>query len=171
MFEGFTTFTWIHTIFSLVMLGSGIVVMTAMLRSQRRSGWSIVFFLTGLATSATGFGFPLNQFLPSHWIGVVSLIVLAIAVLARYAFFLAGTWRPVYVIGTVTALYLDVFVFIVQLFRKIPALRALAPTESEPPFVVVQLVALVIFVVLAIAAVRKFHPPPSTWALRQARSA
>jgi hypothetical protein len=168
MFQGFTTFTWIHTIFSLVMLGSGIVVMIALLRSQRRSIWSIVFLLTGLATSATGFGFlPIEQFLPSHWVGVISIVVLAITVLARYAFFLEGAWRWIFAVGAVIALYLDVFVFIAQLFQKVPALRALAPTQSEPPFLVVQLIALVGFVVLAIAAARKFHPPPSTWTMRQ----
>jgi hypothetical protein len=107
----------------------------------------------------TGFGFPIDAILPSHIVGIISLLVLAVVIIARYAFRLAGAWRTIYVIGAGVALYLNVFVLIVQLFQKVPALRALAPTQSEPPFAFAQGGALLIFVALIIAATIKFHPP------------
>src|SRR5262249_8753464 len=112
------------------------------------------------ATSATGFLFPVEHFLPSHAIGLISLLVLAVAVVARYARHLAGAWRRVYGIGAVTALYLHVFVPVVQLFQTVPALHALAPTQSEPPFLLAQLVVLALFAALAIAAAVRFRIDP-----------
>lgn len=158
MILGMSTFTFIHTALSLVALVAGIFVMIGLLGSKTLDGWTALFLATAVATSATGFGFPFDHFLPSHWVGVISLVVLALAILGRYVFHFAGAWRWVYAVGVVLALYLDVFVAIVQAFLKIPALTPLAPTQSEPPFAIAQGVALVIFVVLAIAAARKFHP-------------
>ena len=106
----------------------------------------------------TGFGFPFHQLMPSHVVAIISLVVLAIAVLARYALHLARAWRWVYVVCAVLALYFNFFVLTVQSFAKVSALRALAPTQSEPPFLVTQLVVLVLFIVLGIYAVKRFHP-------------
>jgi hypothetical protein len=105
----------------------------------------------------TGYFFPVHKFMPSHAVGIVSLIVLAIALLARYRYSLAGGWRRTYAIAAVVAQYLNFFVLIVQLFLKVPALHALAPTGTEPPFQIVQLTALVLFVVLGTRAAMKFH--------------
>jgi len=99
--------------------------------------------------------------LPSHKVGIISLVVLAVAILARYAFHLAGAWRRIYVISAAVALYLNVFVFIVQAFEKVPALRAMAPTQKEPPFLVAQLVVLAVFVGLTILAAKGFHTQPA----------
>ena len=116
--------------------------------------------MTTVATSVTGFGFPIDIILPSHIVGIISLVVLAIAIIARYAFHLSGFWRSVYVIGAGIALYLNVFVLIVQLFRKVPVLNALAPTQSEPPFALAQGALCLggLRRVLVIAAVIRFHP-------------
>ncbi|MGC1452216.1 MAG: hypothetical protein WA830_19470, partial [Candidatus Sulfotelmatobacter sp.] len=101
--------------------------------------------------------FPVEHILPSHVVGVISLVVLAVAILARYALHLAGAWRWIYVLCAVLALYLNIFVAVVQSFLKVPALKALAPTQKEPPFLVAQLAVMALFVVLGIFSVRKFH--------------
>ena len=111
-----------------------------------------------MLTSATGFGFT-APFGPSHVVGIISLVLLAAAIAALYLFHLEGAWRWVYALAQTIAQYLLVFVLVVQLFRKVPALAALAPTQSEPPFALVQGVVLVIFAALAVAAAVKFHPP------------
>jgi uncharacterized membrane protein SirB2 len=116
----------------------------------------------------TGFGFPFEHLLPSHKVGIISLVVLAVAVLARYAFHLAGAWRWIYVISAVVALYLNVFVAVVQAFEKVPALKALAPTQKEPPFLVAQLLVLAIFIMLGIFAVKRFRNGPVHAAARAA---
>jgi hypothetical protein len=152
------TYTLIHTVITLVMLVSGFIVVFGMLGSHRPGGWTALFLVTAVLTSATGFGFPFTKLLPSHIVGITSLVVLAVTILALYLFHLAGPWRWIYVIGVVLALWFDVFVAIAQAFLKIPALTALAPTQSEPPFAIAQGVGLVILVVLGIAAVIKFHP-------------
>lgn len=110
-------------------------------------------------TSVSGFGFPfsLDHLLPSHKVGILSLVVLAIAIPARYMFLLAGAWRRIYVIGAVLSLYLNVFVLVVQAFLKIPALHAMAPHGTEPPFVIAQVVVLALFVVLGVIAVKRFR--------------
>jgi hypothetical protein len=113
-----------------------------------------------VATSVTGFFFPFHGFLPSHTVGILSLVVLGIALLARQRFHLAGAWRRTYVITALIALYFNVFVLIAQMFQKIPALKALAPTQSDGPFKVTQLIVLVLFVVLTIQAAAKFHNDP-----------
>src|SRR2546423_4976171 len=121
------TFTSIHVVLSLEGISSGFVVMLGLLTARRLNGWTVLFLASTAATSATGFGFPFHQLLPSHKVGIVSLVVLVVAVLARYTFHLAGAWRWIYVVGSVVALYLNVFVFVVQAFEKVPALSALAP--------------------------------------------
>jgi hypothetical protein len=151
------TYTLIHVLISLAGIGTGLVVMFGLIAGRRLEGWTAAFLGTTVATSVTGFGFPFEHVLPSHVVGAISLVVLAAAIAARYAFHLRGAWRHVYVVTAALALYLNVFVGVVQSFLKIPALRALAPKQTEPPFVVSQGVVLVLFVVLAIAAAVRFR--------------
>jgi len=157
MIFSLATYTAIHVVLSLIGIGSGFVVMFGLFNGKRLDGWTMVFLASTVATSATGFGFPFTHFLPAHGVGVISLVVLTAAILARYAFHLAGNWRRIYVIGAVVALYLNVFVGIVQAFQKVPALKALAPTQSELPFLLTQLVVITLFVVLAVVAARRFR--------------
>jgi hypothetical protein len=153
------TFTAVHVVLSLIGIVSGLIVLFAMLGRKRLDGWTALFLATTVLTSVTGFFFPRGQLLPSHIVGGISLLVLAAAIVAFYVYRVAGAWRWIYVAGAVLALYLNVFVGIVQAFQKLPFLRSLAPTQSEPPFVVSQLVVLALFVLLGIMAVRRFHPP------------
>jgi hypothetical protein len=132
--------------------------MYGLLTAKRLNGWTALFLLTTVLTSVTGFGFPFDHLLPSHKVGIISLVVLAIAILARYPLRLAGAWRGVYIVTASIALYLNVFVLVVQSFEKVAALRALAPKQNEPPFLVAQVAVLVIFVVLTIMAAKKFRP-------------
>src|SRR5437867_1337453 len=152
-----STFTFVHVLLSLVGIGSGFIVFFGLLTGKRLDGWTAVFLAATVATSVTGFGFPFDHLLPSHIVGFISLVVLAAAIAARYAFHLRGAWRHVYVVCAVLALYLNVFVGVVQSFLKIPALRALAPKQTEPPFVVSQGIVLVAFTVLAIVAAIRFR--------------
>ena len=160
MIFGMTTFTFVHVVLSLIGIGSGLVVTYGLLTAKPLNGWTAVFLATTVATSVTGFGFPFGQFLPSHYVGVVSLVVLAIAIVARYPLHLACAWRWIYAVSAVTALYFNVFVGIVQAFRRVPALQAMAPTQSEPPFAITQLVVLALFAVLGIFAVIRFRTQP-----------
>ena len=153
-----STFTWVHTALSVAALIAGLIVVIGLFTSKTLGGWTAIFLATAIATSATGFGFPFKSFGASHWIGVISLVVLVLAVLARYVFHYAGAWRWLYAVCTVVAFYFLVFVLIAQAFKKVPALAALAPTLSEPPFAIAQVVAMVIFVVIAVATARKFRP-------------
>ena len=150
-------FTLFHVFLSLVGIGTGLIVLYGLLTSQRFDSWTKRFLITTVATSVTGFMFPVHQFMPSHAIGILSLIVLGIAIVARYRYHLAGGWRRTYVITALIALYLNFFVLIVQLFRKVPALKELAPTQSEPPFQITQLVVLLLFTVMTIRAAIKFR--------------
>ncbi|HEV1286722.1 MAG TPA: hypothetical protein VNU44_15480 [Bryobacteraceae bacterium] len=152
----FNALTIFHVALSLVGIGSGFVVVYGLLKSKYFSGWTSLFLVTTVATSVTGFLFPFHQFLPSHGVGILSLIVLAIAMLALYRYRLEGGWRRTFAITAVIALYFNFFVLIAQLFLKVPALHDLAPTQSEPPFQIAQLVALVLFVVLGVRAATKF---------------
>ena len=154
---GMTTFTFVHVLLSLIGIFSGFVVVFGLLVAKRLDGWTTLFLASTVLTSVTGFLFPFHGFLPSHGVGILSLLALAIAIFARYGRHLAGLWRRTYVITAVIALYLNVFVLIVQLFQKVPALKAIAPTQSEAPFKVTQLVALVIFVVLGGSAAIRFR--------------
>ena len=153
-----STFTWVHTALSVAALIAGLIVVIGLFSSKTLGGWTAIFLATAIATSATGFGFPFQSFGASHWIGVISLVVLVLAVLARYVLLYAGAWRWLYAVCTVVAFYFLVFVLIAQAFKKVPALAALAPTLSEPPFAIAQVVAMVIFVVIAVATARKFRP-------------
>lgn len=153
-----STFTTVHVIISLVAIASGIIVLFGMLGSKRLNGLTALFLFTTVLTSVTGFGFPFTHLSPAHKLGIMSLVVLAIAILARYSFHMAGSWRWIYVVTATMALYLNVFVLVVQSFEKAPALHALAPTQTEGPFKIAQLVVLVLFIVLTVVAVRKFHP-------------
>lgn len=152
-----STFTFVHVLLSLIGIAAGFVVVAGLLGSKRMDGWTAIFLSTTVLTSVTGFGFPVKQFLPSHAIGILSLIVLAAAILARYTYALAGVWRRVYVICSMIALYFNVFVAVVQSFLKVPALHALAPTGSEPAFVVAQSVVLLLFVGLGVLAGKRFR--------------
>jgi hypothetical protein len=155
-----STFTLVHVVLSLAGIVSGIVVVFGMLGANRLSGLTAFFLATTVLTSATAFLLPSTSFGPPQVIGALSLAVLAVAILALYIFGLAGFWRWVYVIGAMLALYLNCFVGVVQAFQKLPFLQPLAPTQSEPPFVVAQVVVMAIFIALGIGAVRKFHPAP-----------
>jgi len=159
MIFGMDTYTFVHVVISLVGIGSGLVVLVGLLTGKRLDGWTALFLLTTAATSLTGFGFPFDHLLPSHIVGIISLVALAVAAAARYVFHLAGFWRPIYVAGAVVSLYFNVFVLIVQLFLKVPALHALAPTQAEPPFAIVQGAVLVLFIVLGIVAAVRSRPP------------
>ncbi len=159
MIFGMPLFTFIHVVISLVAIVAGIITVQGWLTSRPREGWTALFFVTLAATSLTGFGFPFDHFLPSHWLGVLSLVALGFALLARYGFHYAGPWRWVYVVSFVLALYFDIFVAIVQAFQKIPPLTAL---QSGPAFVVTQLIALAACVALAIYSGARFHSPVAT---------
>jgi hypothetical protein len=152
-----STFTLLHVLISLAGIGSGFIVVYGLLTGKRLDGWTAIFLATTVLTSLTGFLFPVEHLLPSHVVGIISLLVLAIAILARYALHLAGAWRWVYVVCSVLALYLNSFVAVVQSFLKVPALKALAPTQKEPPFLVAQLIVMALFIVLGIFAVKKFQ--------------
>jgi hypothetical protein len=160
---GVATLITIHTIISLIAIGAGIVVMFGMLSSKRQDGLTAIFLLFTILTSATGFVIPpflSDKLLPSHMIGILSLVLLAVACIALYAMKLAGPWRSIYVVTALVSLYLNVFVLVIQSFLKVPFLHALAPSvpPAEPPFAVVQGIVLVFFVVMIVGAWRRFRP-------------
>jgi hypothetical protein len=150
------TFTVVHVIISLIGVVSGLVVLWAMLGRRRSEGWIAIFLGSTVLTSVTGFFFPLVKIGPPHVFGVISLVLLVPAVLALYRYRLAGPWRWVFLAGAMISLYLNIVVLVVQAFQKLPFLTALAPTQSEAPFLVVQLAVLVVFVALAVVGSRRF---------------
>jgi hypothetical protein len=158
-----STFTTVHVVISLIAIASGVIVMFGMLGSSTMPGLTAVFLLFTILTSVTGFMFPFEQLLPSHMIGILSLVLLAIACIALYGTKLSGVWRPIYVVTALASLYLNVFVLIVQGFLKVPALHELAPGNppAGPAFAVVQGVVLVFFAIVIIGAWRRFKPLPS----------
>ena len=158
MLAGTSTYTLVHVLISVVGIVSGFIVAFAMLDARRPGGWTLLFLATTLATSVTGFGFHREELLPSHIVGGISLALLGIAILALYVFALVRAWRWIYVVTALASLYLNVFVLAVQAFQKLPALHALAPTQTEPPFVATQALVLLAFVTLGAAALRRFHP-------------
>ena len=160
MIFGMTILTFVHVVLSLIGIFAGLVVMYGLLISKHSKGWTALFIWTTVATSVTGFLFPFHKFLPSHAIGILSLLVLTIAIYALYGKHLSEGWRKAYAINAMIALYFNVFVLIAQLFMKVPALKALAPTQSEAPFKEAQLAALIAFVVLTILAAIKFRGEP-----------
>jgi hypothetical protein len=153
-------YTIIHTLISLVALFAGFVVLFGLLTGNRIDGWTKWFLISAVATTVTGFFFPFHGITPAIKLGIISSVVLVITIYARYAKHLTGAWRWIYVVGASLALYFNVFVAIVQSFEKIPALKAMAPTQSEPPFKLTQLVALALFVLLTLVAVIRFRPEP-----------
>jgi hypothetical protein len=157
-----STFTAFHVIISLIAIVSGLIVMFGLLGSNRRPSLTATFLLFTILTSATGFLFPFDKLLPSHMIGIVSLLLLGIACIALYVMKLSGAWRWIYVLTAMIALYLKVFVLVIQSFLKLGPLHALAPSipPSEPPFAVAQGIVLLFFVLVIVGAVRRFRPAP-----------
>jgi len=155
-----STFTMLHVIISLIGVVSGLVVLSGLLGSKVMPSWTALFLVTTILTNATGFLFPFDKLLPSHIIAIISLVLLAIACFALYGMKLAGAWRWIYTLTALIALYLNVFVLVIQSFLKIGPLHALAPSvpPSEPPFAAVQGIILVFFVIAIIGAVRRFRP-------------
>ena len=160
MFFSSTAFTQIHVAISLIAIASGFVVVYGLISGKRLDLWTAIFLGTTVATSVTGFLFPFDHFTPGDAIGIISLIVLAPTLYARYGRSLVGGWRRVYVIGAVVALYLNFFVLIVQSFMKVSFLHDLAPTQSEPPFLIAQIIALVVFIAAGWLAVTRFKDEP-----------
>jgi hypothetical protein len=161
-----STFVTVHVIISLIGIVAGIIVMFGLLGSNRMPGLTAIFLLFTILTSATGFLIPpllTETLLPSHMIGILSLVLLAIACIALYGVKLSGAWRWIYVVTAMLSLYLNVFVLIIQSFLKVPALHVLAPSvpPSEPPFAIVQGIVLVFFVIVIIGAVRRYRPMPT----------
>jgi hypothetical protein len=150
-------FTSAHVIISLIGIASGLIVLLGLLTRRRFDGWTGLFLLSTLATSVTGFFFPFHGFTPAIGVGILSTFLLLVAILARYAGRLNGASRWIYVCTAMIALYLNVFVVVVQSFQKCPFLKALAPTQTEPPFLIAQVGVLVLFVVLTIIAVVRFR--------------
>ncbi|MGA7077952.1 MAG: hypothetical protein WBQ43_19290 [Terriglobales bacterium] len=159
MIAGMTTFTLFHVVLSLIGILSGLVVVLQMKSGKTRNGMTALFLITTAATSVTGFMFPYHGFTPGIGVGILSLVVLVMAIFAFYSRHLAGGWRRTYAITAVIALYFNVFVLVAQLFEKVPALHALAPKGSEPPFAVTQVIVMVVFIALGIAAVKGFREP------------
>jgi hypothetical protein len=155
-----STFTLFHVVLSLVGIATGLIVVYGLMTGKRFDGWTATFLLFTVLTSLTGFLFPFTHLLPSHVVGILSLLMLAVAIVARYPRRLEGAWRRIYVICAMVALYLNCFVLIAQMFLKLPALHALAPKGNEPPFLIAQLALLAIFVWLTIVAARRFHCEP-----------
>jgi hypothetical protein len=165
MILGLSTLAFVHTIISLIGIVAGFIVMFGMLGSNRMPGWTALFLLLTILTSATGFLIPplvTDKLLPSHMIGALSLVLLAIACLALYGQKLSGSWRWVYVLTALLAQYFNVFVLVIQSFLKVGPLHALAPSvpPSEPPFAIAQGIVLVFFIIVIIGAIRRFHPAP-----------
>ena len=153
------TFTLIHVLISLTGIISGFVVMYGFFTNNRLKGWTALFFSTTVLTRITGFLFPYMGVTPGIKLGVISLVGLTIAIVTRYPLHLA--WRKTYVIAACAALYFNAFVLVVQSFEKVSALRAIAPTQKEPPFAIAQIAMLVLFVILTTFSVRKFRPEPT----------
>ena len=151
------TFTQLHVIISLIGIASGFIVVLAMLGGSGAPAWAAIFLATTVATSVTGFMFHFASFGPPEIVGAISLVVLGLAILALYSYRLAGAWRRIYVVTAVLALYLNVFVGVVQTFQKVAFFHALAPTQTEPPFAVAQGIVLLVFIALGLAAVKKFR--------------
>jgi hypothetical protein len=153
-----TAFTVLHVIISLIGIVAGLAAMSGWLKSDPSRIPTAIFLATTILTSATGFLFPFTKLLPSHIVGIISLVLLAIATFALYGRRLAGVWRPIFTVTATLSLYLNVFVLVVQSFLKIPLLNAWAPTQTDPAFLVAQGAAFVLFLVLTILATVRFRP-------------
>lgn len=159
-----TTLVGFHTIVSFVAVFAGILVVARVAAGSLPPLWTEVFLATAVITSATGFLFPFTQLLPSHIVGAIALVVLMATLLAQYVFHFAGPWRAVYAVGLVASLYFLLFVLIAQAFNKIGVLHRLAPTQSEAPFAVAQVILLALMVWVGFRALRAFHP--GGWVVR-----
>jgi hypothetical protein len=153
-----TTFTLLHVLISLIGIVAGLIAMIGWLKSDPSRTPTAIFLATTILTSVTGFLFPFTKLLPSHIVGIISLVLLAFATLALYGKHLSGIWRPTFTVTALLSLYLNVFVLIIQAFLKIPLLKSWAPTQTEPPFLIVQGTAFLLFLVLTILTSVKFRP-------------
>ncbi len=151
-------YTIIHTLISLIAIFTGLIVVFGMIGGKRLDGWTKWFLITAVLTTATGFFFPFHGFTPAIGLGIISLPFLALTIFARCSKQLAGAWRWIYVIGAVICLYFNLFVLVVQSFEKVPALHAIAPTQTESPFKLTQLAVLIVSILLGIVAVVRFRP-------------
>ena len=157
MILGMTAFTFVHVLISLVAIASGMVVGLGLVGGKRMDGLTALFLTTTVLTSVTGFLFPYKGVTPGIIVGIISMVMLAIAIYARYPKQMAGGWRKTYVITAMIALWLNVFVLLVQSFEKVPALHALAPTQKEPPFAIAQVTVMLIFIIWTVLAAKRFH--------------
>lgn len=162
------TFTIVHVVLSLIGIVTGIVAVLAMTGARLLPGWTHAFLATTVLTSVTGYFFPVAKILPSHVVGAISLVLLALAIVALYRRRLEGKWRWIYAVTAVASLYLNVFVLVVQAFLKVDALKALAPTQAEPPFVIAQGLVFAAFLAIGYLCVRRFHPQAHEPRLRTA---
>src|SRR5213082_2390709 len=151
-------YTIIHTLISLIAIFTGVVVLFGLLAGNRVDGWTKWFLITAVLTTVTGFFFPFHGFTPAIGLGIISLPFLALTIFARYRKNMGGAWRWIYVVGAVICLYFNLFVLVVQLFEKVPALHAIAPTQTESPFKLTQLAVLIVSILLGIVAVVRFRP-------------
>lgn len=154
-------FTLVHVLISIFAICVGFIALGGMLCGRLLKGWTALFLATTIATSVTGFGFPFVRFLPAHAIGILSLVLLGIAVYALYFKHLGGPWRLAYIVTAVASQFFNTFVLVTQVFVKMPVINALAPTQSEPPFLITQLLVLVSFLALGILIAKNF-PPKTT---------
>jgi hypothetical protein len=162
MMDGLTLLLQVHVGLSLIGIASGLVALYGLVTGKLFAGWTALFLATTILTSVTGFPLPPFGFDPPRAIGVLSLVLLAIAVAGLYMFHLNGAWRKIYIATAVAALYLNTFVAVVQSFQKLSFLQPLAPTQSEPPFVIAQVIVLIAFIALGALAVVRFRPAAST---------
>jgi hypothetical protein len=151
------TFTQAHVIISLVGIVTGLVALAGMLGAQRPDGWTKAFLIATTLTTVTGFLFPAARLTPGG-VGTAAATagVLALAIAGLYVFRLSGKWRTIYVLSAVTALWLNCFVLVIETFRKISFFNAFAPTQTEPPFLIAQVIMLAAFVVAGWMAVKRF---------------
>jgi hypothetical protein len=153
-----SAFTFLHVVISIVAIFAGLLAVLGLIVNRSFPIINAIFLVLTVLTSVTGFLFPFKGLTPGIVVGILSMIVLALAIVARYIGHLSGGWRGAYVVSAVIALYFNMFVFIVQSFEKVPSLKVLAPTQSEPPFKIAQGLTLLLFLVLGFLSFRRFHP-------------
>ena len=151
------TFTFVHVVISLIGIATGIAAVYGLFSGRVLHGWTGAFLTTTVLTDVTGYGFPVDHLMPSHIVGAISLVILAVTLVALYSRHLTGAWSRIYAVGATLGLYLNCFVLVVQGFRRVPALKALAPTQSEPPFAIAQLIVLAVFLTIAVRLGIRFH--------------
>ena len=149
------TLLTLHVVVSLVAIAAGLVMAAGLLGTPPRHRASALFLWTTILTSVSGFPLPADRILPSHVVGAISMVLLAVAAVAWHRHHLAGGWARIWVVTALTSFYLNVFVLVVQAFRRIPALHALAPTQAEPPFAIAQGALLLGFVAATVAALQR----------------